>query len=275
MALKRLLTATRHLQRVPEILRCRSASPDWWKITSNYIGLSAFSLFETTLRDGNRYRLEESYDLETLWQIYFHHAYKLEAADRVIVDAGANIGLFSCYAAAALPECRIYALEPFPPTYQRLERHVESNHLSSRIRCFQMALAGAPGHVAMAAEGSPSQMVHVVKMDANGGKSGKGPASAVAEPVVEVEAVTLKDFLNGLGEQQVDLLKLDIEGSEYDVLLATSPRDLDRVKRINLEYHAKPGFTKQDIIGHLASCGFHIVTHHSTGEYGMMHLSRG
>jgi FkbM family methyltransferase len=277
MALHRLLAAARHLQRWPEILRCRSASNDWWKLTGNYVGLSRFSPFDTTLRDGNRYCLDESYDLETLWQIYFHRAYKLEPTDRVIVDAGANIGLFSCFAAASLPECRIYSMEPFPPTYKRLERHVQSNGLSSRIRCFQMALAGVPGHVVMAAEGSPSQMVHVVRVNAQagGGKPTKSRGSAVAEATVEVEAVTLGDFLNGLDERQVDLLKMDIEGSEYEVLLAASPRDLYRVKRINLEYHAKPGFTKRDILEHLAGSGFNVVSHQGTGDYGMVHLTRG
>lgn len=87
--------------------------------------------------------------------------------------------------------------------------------------------------------------------------------------------MTLGDFLNGLDEQQVDLLKMDIEGSEYEVLLAASTRDLDRVTRINLEYHAKPGFTKRDILEHLARCGFHIVSHQSAGDYGMVHLTRG
>jgi FkbM family methyltransferase len=277
VAFQRLLTAARHLQRWPEVLRCRSASTDWWKLSSNYVGLSAFTAFETSLRDGNRYRLEEYYDLETLWQIYFHRAYKLEPTDRVIVDAGANIGLFSCFAAASLPKCRIYSAEPFPSTYKRLERHVRSNGFLSRIHCFQAALAGAPGHVAMAAEGSSSQRVHVVEVDADagGGRPTEGHASAVAEAIVEVEAVTLGDFLNGLDEQQVDLLKMDIEGSEYEVLLAASTRDLDRVKRINLEYHAKPGFTKRDILEHLVRCGFHIVSHQGAGDYGMVHLTRG
>jgi FkbM family methyltransferase len=253
-----------------------TASADWWKLTSNYIGLSAFAPFETALRDGNSYRLEEYYDLETLWQVYFHRVYHLESTDRVIVDAGANIGLFSCFAAATLPECRVYSVEPFPPTYKRLERHVQSNGLSYRIQCFQTALAGASGYVAMAAEGGASQMVRVIKVDAleNGSNESENNATAVAEDTIEVEAITLGGFLNRLNEQPVDLLKMDIEGSEYEVLLAAQPHDLDRVKRINVEYHAKQGFAKRDIVKHLTQCGFHMISDHGAGDYGMLHLKR-
>ena len=196
--------------------------------------------------DGNRYRLEEFYDLETLWQIYFRRVYTLDPSDRVIVDAGANIGLFSCFAAASLPECRVYSVEPFPPTYGRLEAHVKSKGLSSRVRCFQKALAGEPGHVTMATGGNASQMVHIVQ---------EGRPSTASRATVEVEAVTLGQFLSDLNEPAIDLLKMDIEGSECDVLLATSPRDLESVKRINLEYHARAGVTKADLVAHLAKSG--------------------
>jgi FkbM family methyltransferase len=276
MVPRRLLLAARHLQRLPEVVRCMSASADWWRITSNYVGLSAFTPFEVVLRDGNRYCLEESYDLETLWQIYFHVAYRLERTDRVIIDAGANIGLFSCFAAARLPECRIYAIEPFPPTYQRLEWHVGANGFVSRIRCYQRALAAAPGRAAMAKEGSPSQMAHVMpgKPLAHDEESTGSGVSTLSETVIEVEAVTLAEFLVSTSERQIDLLKMDIEGSEYMVLLATSARDLERVRRINLEYHAKPGFAKRDLLEHLTRCGFHTVFHQMNGEYGMVHLTR-
>lgn len=271
MNFRRLLTAARHLQRWNEVVQCMRASSEWPKLAACYLGISAFHPFDAVLRDGNRYRLEEYYDLETLWQIYFHQAYKLESGDRVVVDAGANIGLFACFAAAALPECSVYSVEPFPPTYKRLEEHVRANGFVSRIRCFQIALAGVPGQVAMTAEGVASQMVHVIQ---KGSHTASGKATPVSEATVEVEAVTLGTFLNGLNASQVDLLKIDIEGSEYDVLLAVSPHDLDRVKRINVEYHSKPGHTKQDIVAHLTKCGFHVASDRGSGGYGIMHLRR-
>jgi len=271
MTFKRILTAARHLQRWPEVLRCRSASAEWWKLTSCYVGLSPFHPFETRLHHGNRFRLEEFGDLETLWHIYFHGAYALDPNDRVIVDVGANIGLFTCFAAASLPQCRVYSIEPFPPTYTRLEAHVQLNGLTSRVRCFHKALAGAPGHVAMA-NGSCSQMAHVLQADAPVAKTDS--PTVVSEATIAVEAVTLGQFLSGLDEPSVDLLKMDIEGSEYDVLLATSPRDLKPVKRINLEYHLQPGVRKEDIVAHLSKSGFRVTSEHGDDDYGMLHFSR-
>ena len=95
----RLKLALRHIRRFPEIFRCIASMSNWWEVTSAYVGLARSSLpFEARFRNGMRHRFEEFYDLETLWQIFFHRVMSVRPSDRVIIDAGANIGLFACYA---------------------------------------------------------------------------------------------------------------------------------------------------------------------------------
>ena len=150
----RVAAAVRHIRRLPEIVRCYREAEDWRMVTSAYIGLSRLDLPVTLrLTDGVQYRLEEFYELETLWLIYFHSMYRPRRTDRVIVDAGANIGLFSCYAASRIPDCEVFAVEPFPATYSRLLENVRSNGLANRIHTFNTALGFSTGTATMVIAG--------------------------------------------------------------------------------------------------------------------------
>jgi hypothetical protein len=52
-----------------------------------------------------------------------------------------------------------------------------------------------------------------------------------------VDAISLESALAKLNITQLDLLKMDCEGAEYEILLNTSPEILRLVKRIIMEYH--------------------------------------
>jgi hypothetical protein len=60
----------------------------------------------------------------------------------------------------------------------------------------------------------------------------------------------------------VDLLKIDIEGSEYDALLATPDESLLRMRRINIELHVpdqQSAKDKQQLIQRLTALGFRVT----------------
>ena len=97
MNTSRLLAAVRHANRLPEVWRCIRRIDDWPAIVPAYVGLRSAPLpLKTRTRAGTALDLEEFYDIETLWQIYCREVYDVRPDDRVIIDAGANIGLFAC-----------------------------------------------------------------------------------------------------------------------------------------------------------------------------------
>ena len=53
----------------------------------------------------------------------------------------------------------------------------------------------------------------------------------------DVPALTLHDLFERHGIDSCDLLKVDVEGQEYDILYACGAQDLARVRRIHGEYH--------------------------------------
>ncbi|MDQ6666360.1 MAG: FkbM family methyltransferase [Acidobacteriota bacterium] len=207
------------------------------------------------------------YDIETLWQVYFHGVYEVRSTDRVVIDAGANIGLFSCWAARVARQSTIYALEPAPETFERLTQHIATNGLTNRVKCFQAAVAGRPGRLTMSTSSSASQMFRLL-----------APTEKVPESAVDVEVLTLHDFFEKvLADSQaarIDLLKMDIEGSEYETLLSDR---LEIVDRIQVEYHATEAssvYSRAKLMQHLEGCGFRLTRHRGDVDYGMLWYER-
>ena len=136
--------------------------------------------------------------------------------DGVFVDIGANVGLYTLLAAAAMnTHGRIVALEPYLPAYQRL--------------CFNIAAtrAGRPDWPRIdalllgVADDSRARSLTIDPGNLGGGSMAGGGARfsrAGAGDSVRVSCRPLMSILADLGIETVDVLKIDIEGAE-DVAL--------------------------------------------------------
>jgi FkbM family methyltransferase len=212
------------------------------------LGLSSVQYpYILRLRLGEQIKLEEHTDLKTFWQVFLRRVYPVHTADRVIVDVGANVGLFTLYAARCAPQARIVAIEPFPATFDRLLTMVRDHHLDTRVSCLNCAATGAGGVRVMRDLHVPSQRRSLMPA-ANG------------LPGTQVFGKTLEQILDENNLLHVDLLKMDIEGSEYEVLLSAPQEALARISRIALEYHGDSApYSKQQIFQRLGQAGFRVI----------------
>jgi FkbM family methyltransferase len=254
----------RQCYRAPEIFHCRRESSEWFTLSCAYVGLRPLHYpYTVVLRDGTTIQLQDFFDLTTFWPIFFAQTYPVDAADRVIIDAGANIGAFTLFAARAAPYAHIFSIEPFGPTFQRLREAIAANGLASRVTCFQAALGKEPGTGRMPAGEGASQFRRMT-------------TGSSVEREVAVEVTTLGAILDQSRIERVDLLKMDIEGGEYPALLFSPPDLLRRFRRICLEYHpvAKDEVhTKERLFDHLRSAGFHCsLDRHDGGGFGIAHF---
>lgn len=140
---------------------------------------------------------------------------RLGASPRVI-DAGANIGTFSRFALWARPDASITAIEPDPSNLKYLSDNL-SVATRSRVSIVPAALAASDGSVRLS--GTQSDCLRT-------GQNGDR----------EVNAVCLASMLT----EPVDLLKVDIEGAEWDVLQAAESA-LCGVSRVAVEVHRYEG----------------------------------
>lgn len=140
----------------------------------------------------------------------------------VVLDVGAHIGLFSMWLLKQCPRVRVRSVEADPRTYGVLSQNVV------------LARTG----------GAQWEALNAAAWREDGGQlrfSATGPSMShrvSSEGDVLVEGITLKRLLDGLvGEiGVVDLLKVDIEGSEEAFLCAT-PALLKRVRNLVVELH--------------------------------------
>ena len=156
--------------------------------------------------------------LKSLLCVRGHHV--LEAClkrDAVVLDAGAHRGEFSRVLKSSIG-CRCYALEPNPQLYTTLQ---DTDYVGKG--CW--ALGSGDGRVSFVLSENP-EAGHVCS---DSGLSGTR--------VVETDCVTLQTAMRRFNLDHLDLLKLDVEGAEFDVLRETPAEVLDCVGQITVEFH--------------------------------------
>ena len=185
-------------------------------------------------------------------EIFFKETYYLVPTQEPIqvIDCGANIGMSLLYIKTRAPHARVMCFEPNPAARAVLEKNIEANGWGKDVRVFPYALGKEKGtteffvedNVTTSSGGSVASHL---------GKRGR----ALNSYMVEVD--TLSHYIDG----PVDLLKIDIEGGEFDVLEELIAHNkLQYVAQVQLEYHYIPEFftrALQEMLTLLETRGFH------------------
>jgi len=122
----------------------------------------------------------------------------------VVLDCGGHIGTFSLYAHKLNPTARFYIMEPSSDNIAMLKKNLAANNVTAVI--IDKALYGAAGRYYLDIDDKPFDAGQLVREIPQGHKH------------LTIDAVTIQDVLEQNGLSRIDLLKMDIEGSEYDVV---------------------------------------------------------
>jgi FkbM family methyltransferase len=175
-----------------------------------------------------------------------------------IIDAGANIGLSVIFFKKLYPNCRIIAFEPDPEIFHLLAKNVHAHGLSD-VDLREEAAWVNNDELTFYSEGSLSGSTKVDFLGAGN--------------VKKVRACRLKALLTGFAK--IDFLKIDIEGSETDVL-PDIESELHRVEYLFFEYHST--YDRPQTLGDLLSlatrAGFRYVINGTHGPH-LPFLERG
>lgn len=157
-----------------------------------------------------------------------------------ILDVGANIGVSVVYFKSLYPQCRLTAFEADPRLAAVLRENC-SNRALDDVEVIAKAAWVGSGPIQFQADETDAGRI----TDSRGGSGS-----------IEVPAVRLRDWL----EEEVAMLKMDIEGAETDVLLDCADR-LDRVENLFVEYHDFVGRPQRlhELLGLLIKSGFRIT----------------
>lgn len=217
-----------------------------------FLGLPVPRPLEVRLDDGLRFRVATRMDAWLLKETCLDRDYERDAPivdGWTIVDVGAASGDFTVHAARRCPRGVVYAFEPLPEAFARLEEHVRLNGIAN-VRAFREAIAAREG---------PLALYTVTGLSGQHRTAGDG--SVAAAPLVAVRATTLADAFERHGIARCDLLKLDCEGAEFEILLGLPPETLARIARIVLEYHDHvTEHTHEELAHRLEALGFDVRT---------------
>lgn len=200
-----------------------------------------FPRFTPAILEFLDYTIETPDVLSVLYQlksIFGQDGYAFDPGceDPVIFDCGANVGVSTLYFARRFPKATIIAFEADPNIFSYFARNLRQ-HCLDGIQARPEAVWTHDGNVAFALEGADGGCIN-------------GPYRTVKVPCVR-----LRDLLRE--RERVDFIKMDIEGSETDVLLDCKDH-LPKVDRIFLEYHSWTGKpqTLDIILNLLTQAGF-------------------
>jgi len=146
----------------------------------------------------------------------------IKSAKAPIIDAGAQAGFFCLYCRALNSEVKIYAIEPDENNLEVLADNLTVNNISN-VEIIPAALAGQTG-----------LRDFFISTDTHNHSLFKVLAPQITK-TNKIKTYSLDDFLNEQGIERVSLLKLDIEGAEYEVL--NNFKGWKKINNIILEYH--------------------------------------
>lgn len=199
-------------------------------------------------------------DFDIFYEVFLKEAYHIPVSlfspvntDIVIADLGANIGCTSVYFALHYPEAKIFALEAEEENYKILKKNIS---FSKNIVATHGAIDTKDGTVFL----SSPDLSYNFKVSDTAEKNGSS-----------VKAYSMFTYMNILGINHIDLLKIDIEGLEQ-ALLRTNNEWLRKVNHIIIELHEP--YTIDQLQQDLLPFGFKVVSPDSSGELKMIYARK-
>lgn len=186
--------------------------------------------------------------MEEMWKSRIYDPFlPLKKEGSVVLDIGANVGLCSYYFSLYFE--KVYALEPSTQHFDNFSQMLAFNEISN-VTAIKKALFIENGQFMFG--GSPNNQttksLHMATW-----KDGK--------PEEQVETVTLEKLFEDYKIKHVNLMKLDVEGSEIEILSHPSFKNVaDKIDVIIVERHNWAGRHPNQLNEALKNAGFNVET---------------
>lgn len=174
----------------------------------------------------------------------------------VFFDVGANIGLYSLYAAKRNPECVVYAFEPAAQNYWRLCHNISINSLSNVVPC-NFALADEETFAAFhLCDLDPGTSLHSFR---DTGSYIQGPSQVKLSQ--GVLATTIDVLVERYGLPVPSLLKIDVDGAEQAILkgATTILRSSRRLESLLVELNWRDKAQLETAVDNIVRYGYKLT----------------
>jgi FkbM family methyltransferase len=197
----------------------------WPKILADAMGKAGPPY---TLRHRSGFQCELRPGTSDWWiflEVFVLGIYRRAAEDArrsaVVIDIGANVGLFAIYAASLSRQAEVHAFEPFPANFRQIERNLAMNP-GYRLKPHRAAVSDATGEARL----------FFTQGDSSGCSLNQMNGESITVPTIGVN-----EIFRHCGVLRCDLLKMDCEGSELPLLEKATPELLGNIGAIIMEFH--------------------------------------
>ncbi len=144
-----------------------------------------------------------------------------------VIDIGGNIGMISIFLAKKYPFLKIYAFEPVKQNYYNFLKNIKLNNIPDGIITVENKAVTKDGR----------NITMSICYHNMGGSSVSNDGNQNENTAVP--SVTLQSILDEHKIDTLKLLKIDCEGSEYEILYNALPKTLSSIKHLHGEFHNK------------------------------------
>jgi FkbM family methyltransferase len=163
-----------------------------------------------------------------------------------VIDIGAHVGYYSLlFAKRVGPTGHVFSFEPLPGNLALLRKNIHLNNLTN-VQSFDSALFSRTGELSLSVPDEPSNSGDGSVIHERGSKH------------VLVQAITLDSFC-AADNIQPDLLKMDVEGAEYDAILGAQETIRRCLPKLLVELHHFDGnLAAHPVPAQLVAWGYQI-----------------
>jgi FkbM family methyltransferase len=130
-----------------------------------------------------------------------------ERNNLTLFDVGANVGEYAKLLTTLFPSANVYSFEAWPATFDILTNNVKKN---KNIKCFNQALGSSVEEQSFYSDGAGSGLSTFYPLEE------LTPQNKLQKVIVPTTTIDLFCEVNGI--DQIDVLKIDVEGFELEVL---------------------------------------------------------
>lgn len=153
---------------------------------------------------------------------------------KIVFDIGGHIGLFSKYCLSLNSWCIIHYFEPIPVLYNQAKQQVKNQNIILN-------------NVWIAVKTGQYNMYFNSQKTMQSSKYNQTFLNPKWEEII-VQMRNLEEYCVQQNVSHIDLLKLDVEGMEYEILESLSDEFLQKIQALLLEFHYFDNTMKQKVI---------------------------
>ena len=212
-------------EKIAILLRSRKKFKNWYLYPLIYLNIikHGFVTFKTNsgLKMKIRVKSTDLMQLTTIWLTREYEAPGFEIKENdTIIDVGGHIGLFMLFCEQFCPKGKIYCFEPASDNYRIFLDNIKLNNFKN-IFSFNIAVSKQDGNIPL-----------YLNDDASGHSIFLKNSNSI-----QVDSITLQKIFDLNNIKKCNLLKLDCEGSEYEIIDSLPENYFSMIDKMIIEYH--------------------------------------